>query len=82
MAREIEPHEEELLWNSDVNYGGIESQSSMNYSGHFGKTYTGETLKVLFTILSKEGSHTLNNMKFKVVLKRGKNMENSSNSQS
>ncbi len=42
----------EFLNSNDISYDGIEADAAISYNPSFGKIYTGEQFKVLFTLMN------------------------------
>jgi hypothetical protein len=55
---------------NDISYDGVEADAAVSYNPRFGKIYTGDQFKVLFTLMNTSSSYALENMKMKVIIQR------------
>ena len=58
------------MTSNDISYGGVESDAAINYNSSFGKIYTGEQFRVLFTLMNTSSNYSLENIKMKVSVQR------------
>lgn len=59
-------------FSNDIAYDGISSDASLSYLSSFGKIQAGEPLRVLLTVMNTSASYSLDNIKLKVFVCKGK----------
>jgi len=55
---------------ADVAFDSVPGDCALNYVSTFGKIFTGETFKVLFTIMNTSANYALQNVRMRVSVQR------------